>query len=186
MSVYTRAGHRSHRCREIPAIGQRHTEREADHGGADGQDQRVRQAGLEQVGMACWYSSQFTNESFSCDSVDFGAAAADPLAGGLGAIAAKSGSCWRRRRLGARFPSRRQRARHPIGVQPRPSAVGDDRRRVRCSARRCSGLFSSATAHATKLSKLKVFSMISRRITRLHRCPTPAATAPPMRRFGRF
>ncbi len=31
------------------------------------------------------------------------------------------------RGLRPRFPARRQRARHPIGVQPRPGAVGDDR-----------------------------------------------------------
>ena len=33
----------------------------------------------------------------------------------------------RRRRLGPRLPAGRQFARHPVGVQPRPGAVGDDR-----------------------------------------------------------
>src|SRR6187397_1554278 len=48
---------------------------------------------LNRSGTACLYRSQLRNESLSCDSVDFGAAAVDAGAWCSAAIAVKSGSC---------------------------------------------------------------------------------------------
>ena len=77
-------------------------------------------------GTACLYRSQSRNESASCDSVDLGAAAEMPAVGGC-PRSPRSPAAAARARPSTRLPARRQRARHPIGVQPRPGAVGDDR-----------------------------------------------------------
>ena len=80
-------------------------------------------------GIACLYSSQSRNEAASCDNVDFGCAA-DESEGSpwwLGRDRGEVRQLRHRRRLGSRLPAGRQLTRHPIGVQPRPGAVGDDR-----------------------------------------------------------
>jgi hypothetical protein len=113
-------------------------------------------------GMACLYRSQFRNESLSCDSVDFGAAAVVPEGAAFwfsAAIAAKSGSCG----AGAAFDPGFHPGGKARGTQSEYSRAHVPSAMIASSpefSASINGWFSLATAHATKLSKLKVFSMI--------------------------
>ena len=123
---------------------------------------------LNRSGMACLYRSQFRNESSSCDSVDFGAAAAAmPAVWCSAAIAAKSGSCG----AGAAFDPGFHPGGKARGTQSEYSRAQVPSAMIASSpefSASISGWFSLATAHATKLSKLKVFSMICGGIAGLH------------------
>ncbi len=75
MSVYTRAGHRSQRAREMPATA---SAIPSTRPMTLALTVRINVFGspvLNRSGTACLYRSQSRNESASCDSVDFGAAA---------------------------------------------------------------------------------------------------------------
>ncbi len=108
--------------------GEPHAEDQADDAGADGEDQGVGQAGLEQVGDGLLVEVPVEERVLELGQRRFRRASPGCRLGAwLAAIAAKSGSCGSGRGLGAGLPARRQRARHPVGVQPRPRAVGDHR-----------------------------------------------------------
>src|ERR1700740_2697644 len=88
----TRAGQRSQRDREMPATA---SAMPSTRPITDALTVRINVFGrpvLSRSGMACLYKSQLRNESFSCDSVDFGVAAVDAGFWFCTAIAAKSGS----------------------------------------------------------------------------------------------
>jgi len=129
-------------------------------------------------GIACLYRSQSRNESAKapsllgdCESVDFGCAAEESEGSDwwLAGMAAKFGSCGG----GAAFEPGFQPGGSSRGTQSKysrdqvPSAMTPSSPEFSASI---NALFSLATAYATKLSKLKVFSMIS--------AGSPACTVP--------
>src|SRR5690349_21122436 len=160
MSVYTRAGQRSHRDREMPATASAMPSTKPI---TAAQTVRIKVFGspvLNKSGIACLYSSQLRNESFSCDMVDFGAA---PPAAGFcwfcAAIAAKSGNCG----AGAAFDPGFHPGGNARGTQSEYSRAQVPSAMIASSpefSALINGLFSAAIAQATKLSKLNVFSMI--------------------------
>ena len=161
--------------------GEQHAEDQSDDAGAEGEDQRVRQARLEQIGDGLLVEVPVTERILQLRECRLRGGARTVVRRFRRGDRGEVGQLGCRHGLRAGLPAGRQRARHPVGVQPRPGAVRDDR--VESGVQRVDQwLVLLGHRVCDEIVQAEGVFDDLRRDRRAGRCPAPAVTAPPTRR----